>query len=96
MTLLNSNNSSNQMIKMINNVKLLDVNPNNLIDINDIINEEFSNVLCHIEKQLKTLEVENKTKIVITGTADNYSFNIKTENERISNLIQSIIEESTK
>lgn len=98
MTPLNSKNSSNQnpMIKMINNVLLLVENPNSLIDLNNILNEEFSHALYRIEKQLKTLEVENKTKIIINGTTDNYSFTIKSENEIIVNLIQSIIKESTK
>lgn len=42
-----------QMITIINNVKLLRETPNNLIDLNSILNQEFSNTLIYIEEQLR-------------------------------------------
>lgn len=81
-----------QMITIINNVKLLSETPNNLIDLNSILNQEFSKTLIYIEEQLRLFKAE----IIINGTTDNYSFIIKSEDEATTNLIQSIIEKSTK
>ena len=84
-----------QMITIINNVKLLSETPNNLIDLNSILNQEFSNTLIYIQEQLKLFKVENQVEIIINGTTDNYSFIIKSEDEATTNLIQSIIEKAT-
>ncbi len=80
-----------QMITIINNVKLLSETPNNLIDLNSILNQEFSKTLIYIEEQLRLFKAE----IIINGTTDNYSFIIKSEDEATTNLIQSIIEKAT-
>lgn len=80
-----------QMITIINNVKLMSETPNNLIDLNSILNQEFSNTLIYIEEQLRLFKAE----IIINGTTDNYSFIIKSEDEATTNLIQSIIEKAT-
>lgn len=80
-----------QMITIINNVKLLCETPNSLIDLNSILNQEFSNTLIYIEEQLRLFKAE----IIINGTTDNYSFIIKSEDEATTNLIQSIIEKAT-
>lgn len=84
-----------QMITIINNVKLLCETPNNLIDLNSILNQEFSNTLIYIEEQLRLFKAENQAEIIINGTTDNYSFIIKSEDEATTNLIQSIIEKAT-
>ena len=84
-----------QMITIINNVKLLCETPNNLIDLNSILNQEFSNTLIFIQEQLKLFKVENQVEIIINGTTDSYSFIIKSEDEATTNLIQSIIEKAT-
>ena len=84
-----------QMITIINNVKLLSETPNNLIDLNSILNQEFSNTLIYIEEQLRLFKAENQAEIIINGTTDNYSFIIKSEDEATTNLIQSIIEKAT-
>ena len=84
-----------QMITIINNVKLLSETPNNLIDLNSILNQEFSNTLIFIQEQLKLFKTENQAEIIINGTSDSYSFIIKSEDEATTNLIQSIIEKAT-
>ena len=84
-----------QMITIINNVKLLCETPNNLIDLNSILNQEFSKTLIYIEEQLRLFKAENQAEIIINGTTDNYSFIIKSEDEATTNLIQSIIEKAT-
>ena len=84
-----------QMITIINNVKLLCETPNNLIDLNSILNQEFSNTLIYIEEQLRLFKAENQAEIIINGTTDNYSFIIKSEDEATTNLIQSIIKKAT-
>ncbi len=84
-----------QMITIINNVKLLSETPNNLIDLNSILNQEFSKTLIYIEEQLRLFKAENQAEIIINGTTDNYSFIIKSEDEATTNLIQSIIEKAT-
>ena len=84
-----------QKITIVNNVKLLSETPNNLIDLNSILNQEFSNTLIYIQEQLKLFKTENQVEIIINGTSDSYSFIIKSEDEATINLIQSIIEKAT-
>ena len=84
-----------QKITIVNNVKLLNETSNNLLDLNSILNQEFSNTLIFIQEQLKLFKVENQVEIIINGTTDSYSFIIKSEDEATTNLIQSIIEKAT-
>ena len=84
-----------QKITIVNNVKLLNETSNNLLDLNSILNQEFSNTLIYIEEQLRLFKAENQAEIIINGTTDNYSFIIKSEDEATTNLIQSIIEKAT-
>jgi hypothetical protein len=76
-----------QKITIVNNVKLLNETSNNLLDLNSILNQEFSNTLIFIQEQLKLFKVENQVEIIINGTTDSYSFIIKSEDEATTNLI---------
>jgi hypothetical protein len=98
MTNLNLKNSSKQktMIKIINNVKLLKVNKNEILDLNSILNENFSEILLYIKEQLKSIKFKSETIIYVNGTTDNYSFMVKHEDQKTINLIESIIEKVTK
>ena len=94
----NPKNSLNQkpMIKIINNVKLLKVNKNEILDLNSILNENFFKILLYIKEQLKSIKFKSEAIIYVNGTTDNYSFIIKHEDQEIINLIESIIEKATK
>lgn len=98
MTNSNPKNSSKQkpMIKVINNVKLLKVNKNELLDLNSILNENFSEILLYIEEQLKSIKFKSEAIIYVNGTTDNYSFTIKNEDQETINLIESVIEKAIK
>mgnify|MGYP006204690569 CR=1 FL=1 len=82
-------------LQMITIIKLLNETPDSLLDLNSILNQEFSNTLIYIEEQLRLFKAENQAEIIINGTSDSYSFIIKSEDEATTNLIQSIIEKAT-
>ena len=84
------------MIKIINNVKFLKVNKNEILDLNSILNENFSEILLYIKEQLKSINFKSKAIIYVNGATDNYSFIIKHEDQETINLIESIIEKATK
>lgn len=78
------------MVKIIDNVLLLEVNKNDLLNFNEIINEDF----LETKELLKTetSKIDCEATIFIKGNSKNYNFKIISENEESILVIESIID----
>jgi hypothetical protein len=78
------------MTKIIDNVLLLEVNKNDLLNLNEIINENFLETKELLKNE--TSKIHSEATIFIEGNPKNYNFKIISENEESILIIESIID----
>ncbi|MBV2223852.1 MAG: hypothetical protein KUL74_03225 [Cloacibacterium sp.] len=83
------------MININNNVEYLKIDKSKIVDLNELINEIFKELLLKIELRIEPYLFNHNAKINITGNTRNYSFSIITEDNETAELIQKIIDEET-
>lgn len=84
------------MIRIIKNIQYLKVNNNDLLDLNGVLNETFTEFLLCIESNFDSLILNDAAEVTVSGTTKEYSFSIKAEDEKTANMIQSVIDNCTK
>lgn len=75
------------MVKIIDKVKLLEVNENDLL--NEILNKSFIDLKKLLKAEIS--KIDSDGIIIIAGTPEKYDFKIKSEDEDSMNIIESII-----
>ncbi|BCY27595.1 hypothetical protein [Flavobacterium okayamense] len=75
------------MVKIIDKVKLLEVNEDDLL--NEIINESFIGLKKLLKAEIS--KIDSNGIIIIEGTPENYDFKIKSEDESSIFTIETII-----
>lgn len=75
------------MVKIIDKVKLLEVNENDLL--NEILNKSFIDLKKLLKAEISIIDSDGI--IIIEGTPEKYDFKIKSEDEDSMNIIESII-----
>ena len=83
------------MISINNNVEYLKIDKSKIVDLNELINETFKEVLLKIELRIEPFIFNRNAEINITGNTKEYSFSIITEDNETAELIQKIIDEET-
>jgi hypothetical protein len=80
------------MIKIINTVKRLKENPNDLIDGNSLINEQVDEIINEMSNKLKSLDKKHNAIVTISGNFESLSFNVESENDNSIKVIESLID----
>lgn len=83
------------MIRIINNIQYLEVNNNDLLDLNGVHNETFTDILHCIESRFDSLILNDSAQVTVSGTTIEYSFSIEAKDEKTANMIQSVIDNCT-
>ena len=67
------------MITIIDNLKLLKENKNNLIDTNKILNQTTKKIIQKKIDSIKKFDLKHKVTITINGDVNSFSFHINSE-----------------
>ncbi|AIN75163.1 hypothetical protein O8E88_002238 [Flavobacterium psychrophilum] len=83
------------MITINKNVEYLKVDGAKIVDLNDSINEIFTELLLRIELRIEPYIFSHSAEINITGNTKEYSFSIIAEDDETAELLEKIIDEET-
>lgn len=79
------------MITVVNNVKKIREDKKAFIDANAIMNEQIDSIIKDITQKIKRINSTHNAKVMISGDTKNFSFNIDSEDETTTKLIQDVL-----